>query len=164
MNIFVPYPNAKRNAEMLDDLRLNKMIVESSQMLCSALHRYGVEDIPYKNSYPKHPCTLWAGDTHGNAQYLYNLARWMLEERKLRGFGPHKCSGVLDFVSKNLSSIVRGPTTPFVNCTADYKWLPVHAAYKFQMCKKWDEDVKRPKWTRRGPPGFYINHLTHGSV
>jgi hypothetical protein len=157
MNIFVPYPSAKANAEMLDDLRLNKMILESAQMLCSVLHRYGVADIPYKNAYHHHPCTLWAGNTYGNAQYLLALAKWMLLEREYRGFYQrHKCSGVLDFVQKNLSVLVKGPTTPFENCT-EYKHLPVHKAYKIQLVDKWKNDIKPPKWTRRGPPSFLLS-------
>lgn len=158
MNIFVPYRKASLNAQMLDDLRLNKMILEGAQMLCSALHRHNASDVPYKNAHERHPCTLWTGNTQGNFQYLYNLAMQMLLEREYRtGREPstHKCYAVIQWCFKHRHMLVAGPTTPFVNCTTDYKHLPVHEAYKKQMVDKWNSDVRKPTWKRRGPPEFY---------
>lgn len=156
MNIFVPHRKARLNAEILDDLRLNKMILESAQMLCSVLHKHNVADIPYAKAHANHPCTLWAGETQGNYQYLLQLGYHMCNERMYRrpASPNHKCEGVLDFCFRHRHVIPAGAMTPFANCTM-YKDHPTHEAYRMQLTDKWNSDIKPPKWTRRGAPDFY---------
>ena len=71
MNIFATSESEVESALALDDKRIVKMILESGQMLSSALHRHGVNHPKlYRPSYQKHPCTMWAGNTRSNFIWL----------------------------------------------------------------------------------------------
>lgn len=160
MNIFVPYPNIKFNATVLDDLRLNKMVLENAQMLHAVLHRYGVtnDDYPnlYRLSHANHPCTRWAGNTRSNFEYVIDLAAHMERERLRRGFNPHKSATRCNEVKQFVPIIPEGELTPHPNCTSDFKHITdVHEAYRKQLTKKWREDGKQPVWSRRDPPLIY---------
>lgn len=51
MNIFATDPCPIKSAQFLDDKRVIKMILESAQMLCTALHQLGYDkEIPYKQT------------------------------------------------------------------------------------------------------------------
>lgn len=53
MNLFVSDLDPCQAARNLDDKRVNKMILETAQMLCCALHARGIA-APYKpTSFPK---------------------------------------------------------------------------------------------------------------
>lgn len=154
MNIFVPFKTIEENAICLDNLRLNKMVLESTQMLCTSLRRYGVMP-PYKENHPNHPCTLWAGKTRTNFLYLLKLAMEMEKERLFRGMNPHKSVSVLNFCEDHASLVPEGELTMFKNCTKDFKHIDdVHLAYQYQLAKKWKEDKKPPVWFNRTPPCF----------
>lgn len=157
MNIFVPYPDVKRNAEMLDDLRLSKMVLESAQMLCAALRRHGGgDDDLYRISHANHPCTIWTGDTRSNFMYLVRLGRAIERERLERLMNPSKSILMVEHCAKFKGDIPTGKLTPFVNCTSDFKSTSdVHEAYQNQMGLKWSKDVREPNWRFRGPPPFY---------
>lgn len=64
MNIFILHEDPVVAAKMHCDQHLNKMILESAQMLSTALHhlvptelKSDLKDI-YKPAYQRHPCTL----------------------------------------------------------------------------------------------------------
>jgi len=61
MNIFVVSPDTMECAKALDDLRLNKMIIETAQLLSTAMRVQGYtgNDI-YKSTHVNHPCAVWA--------------------------------------------------------------------------------------------------------
>ena len=72
MNIFVLDESPVTSAQMQCDKHIVKMPLETAQMLCSVWHRYGVGDlVPYKEVHKKHPCTLWAGDSMDNYDWLW---------------------------------------------------------------------------------------------
>lgn len=61
MNIFLTSFNPKEAASHLDDLRLNKMILETAQLLSSAYrHLFGDDELLYKDTHLNHPCSIWA--------------------------------------------------------------------------------------------------------
>jgi hypothetical protein len=50
------------------------MILESAQILCTVINeKAGYQLTPYKSTHKNHPCTLWAGASVSNAQWLFNL-------------------------------------------------------------------------------------------
>lgn len=119
MNIFALSIDPTKAARMMCDKHIPKMIVESAQMMASALRRHedtlmkgfpqyeSVDDLftqkqivtkkgtPYKGGYANHPCTVWAGDTWANFYWLGEHACGLLREFRLR-FGErsveHACS------------------------------------------------------------------------
>ena len=79
MNIFVVNEDPSEAAVSLCDKHVPKMIVETTQMLVSALRRHGAGDeqvpltksgTPHKGGYRHHPATVWTGDSRGNAEWL----------------------------------------------------------------------------------------------
>ena len=100
MNIFVLHTNPETAARMHCDKHVPKMCVEAAQMMASALRRHGATDeqmpltksgTPYKGGYAHHPCTVWAGDSMGNYQWLANHAIALCIEYKLRFGKTHAC-------------------------------------------------------------------------
>ena len=72
MNIFVLDECPVISAQMQCDKHIVKMPLETAQMLCSVWHRYGQGmNVPYKEAHKNHPCTLWAGDTMDNYNWLW---------------------------------------------------------------------------------------------
>lgn len=177
MNIFAMFPDNRsgfpnpENARCLDDLRLNKMIVESVQLLSTVLSPME-DDRLYKPTHANHPCTIWARESLGNAAWLVRYTRSLLTERSARGFTKvHKSGIVLDYCqellvqlsvgSKDVLGVVFSHSdftemTPFVNCTTNHKHIAdVHEAYRAEMCLKWSTDKRAPKWTNQTTPSFY---------
>lgn len=115
MNIFTIEKNEQgdvdwiASAKALDNYRVVKMILESCQMLSTVLRNQGVEDdLLYKATHAKHPCTLWAAKSSGNFLSLCEHTYAMLEEYTERFGKKHKSGAVLDrcvelFDEKNFS-------------------------------------------------------------
>lgn len=94
MNIFYLDRNADLAAHKHCDQHVNKMILESAQLLSTAVHVLGFPNSRkiYKATHEKHPCTLWLTQRLENCRWLYNLA-FHLNEERLPRFGslePHK--------------------------------------------------------------------------
>lgn len=163
MNIFATDPNPVVSALALDDRRLNKMIVESAQMLSMALYRYDVHDpVLYKHvySYSKHPCTLWAGRTRKNFEWLVMHALAMCEVYKKNNKKIHASEAVILKCWDYTHRIPKGELEQHPNCTdfknAMYSHLTIYEKYKEYLNLKWSfRDKQKPKWTNRKIPNFY---------
>ena len=83
MNIFVLDHDIKRCAQAHCDQHVSKMILESVQMLCTALNKKGFET-PYRSTHVKHPCVLWAGLSFDNFTWLIHLAEALNREYRFR--------------------------------------------------------------------------------
>ena len=69
MNIFVVSADHQQCAQALDDRRLIKMILETAQMLSTALAEVETGNVAlYKPTHLNHPCTRWvmSSDIHRN--------------------------------------------------------------------------------------------------
>mgnify|MGYP006409161793 FL=1 len=96
MNIFVLHEQPDVAAQMLCDKHVVKMILESAQMLCTVAHNHGY-DAPYRRTHPKHPCTLWAGKSQENWDWLASHALAMSGEYTRRYGKTHKSRSVIDW-------------------------------------------------------------------
>jgi hypothetical protein len=95
MNIFIFDLDHKTNARYHCDRHNNKMILESAQVLCSALHINGLSfDWMYKPTHLKHGCVLWAAESWENWSYLTGLLLALRDEKIFRTGKDHK-SGIL---------------------------------------------------------------------
>lgn len=75
MNIFYLHHDPRICAQYHVDKHVVKMILESVQILCTALHLNNYKDhIPYKATHIKHPCVLWAASAQCNWYWLKELA------------------------------------------------------------------------------------------
>lgn len=154
MNIFVtdecPYACAKN----LDDKRIVKMVLETAQMLSTAvrLHGYVGTDV-YKATHANHPCNVWARESKGNFIWLLDHADGLLCEYTKRFNKFHASTDTIVINRYLLSLIPPGERTPFANCAAnaslgvDFKnESNVIKAYKNYLTVRWDNDKRKPTW------------------
>src|SRR6056297_897165 len=101
MNIFVLDNDIKKCAHYHCDQHVIKMILESTQILCTALNLKGYET-PYKSTHTKHPCVKWAGQSYSNFQWLTELAFALNDEYKYRyeKDTDHKSIETLEYVQQ----------------------------------------------------------------
>ncbi|HBD10578.1 MAG TPA: hypothetical protein DCZ13_00430 [Porticoccaceae bacterium] len=83
MNIFVLDQNIERCARYHCDKHVVKMILESVQLLCTALDKKGYST-PYKPTHEKHPCVLWVEASYANFLWLNELAVALNDEYRYR--------------------------------------------------------------------------------
>lgn len=100
MNIFYTSDDPVQAARDLCDQHVNKMIVESAQMMSTAIRRhapelnYGIIKI-YKPAYQRHPCTIWAGDSREHFLWLHSHATAIYLEFRKRYKNDHKTGRML---------------------------------------------------------------------
>ena len=86
-----------KSAKSQDNYRVVKMILESCQMLCTAINlQHGKKVTPYKNAHPRHPSTLWVCESSANFERLVEHTLAMLDEYTERFGKIHKCAAVLE--------------------------------------------------------------------
>jgi hypothetical protein len=144
VNIFVTNKCPYESARFLDDKRVVKMVLESMQMLGSALILNGGTS-PYKLTHQNHPCTQWVSENHSNYWWLYQHFVALCEEYTKRYDKIHKCEQYRDWLIDGAEFLPDGDLTEFVNCTP-YKDKPVTEAYRQTLRDKWKADKRRPTW------------------
>lgn len=95
MNIFILDTDPEICASYHCDQHLHKMILESAQLLSTSARARGFVEIDswlYKDTHPKHPCTLWTQASNHNMHWLCTLA---IELNALRTNGDH---GSMDII------------------------------------------------------------------
>jgi hypothetical protein len=86
-----------KSAQSQDNYRVVKMILESTQMLCTTLNLlHGEQVTRYKNAHVNHPSTKWVRESSDNFESLVYHTLAMMEEYTERFNKIHKCSGVLN--------------------------------------------------------------------
>lgn len=166
MNLFVTDPNPLSCAIVLDDRRLIKAVLETTQLIST------VVGCGYRPTHPNHPVTLWVGQGIRTSQalpYLPNLA-WTfahlhaLNREYCYRFGKtHKSMEhwpTLLRAAKNLGMEMGRAAQPakFQNSARnaaqglDFTHLPVPQSYREYLSAKWDRFDKNPKWTKAKPP------------
>jgi hypothetical protein len=160
MNIFVTSACPKKSAAALDDKRVVKMVLESAQMLSTAINEHGGV-APYKSTHKNHPANVWARTTRSNYMWLYAHFKALCEEYTNRYGKVHKCeSYVMDF--KRLAiHIPEGTITMFANCAANasigisYKDdTDVFQAYRKYLSARWQTDKRKPTWKNNTEPAW----------
>ena len=164
MNIFVLHPEPGRAARMMCDKHIPKMVVETMQMLGSVVIRHGAhpEDMPLtsqgtplKGGYHKHPCTVWAGETRANYNWLCRHGFGLLNEYRLRFDKIHACREAIEWLSHMAHFIPQegGTMTPFAQAMPEqYKGDRAHYAYRAYYASekahfaKWERGTPAPDW------------------
>lgn len=99
MNIFAiegnkNHINWQLSARSLDNLRIVKMLLETTQLLCTALNENNIKS-PYKSFNPKHPSCSWVIESSENWLSLYSYAEELTKEYTKRFDKEHKCCYVI---------------------------------------------------------------------
>ncbi len=166
MNLFATDPNPIIAAQHLDDIRLNKMITESCQMLVIALVANGLpkhkipltkSGQPYKTKgHANHPITKWTGRTRGNFLWHVMYLEAMMIEYHHRTGKTRAGVDVIDTAISNINLIPDGVQEPFHNSSlySDNDVRGVIYCYRLTMGDKWMKDKIKVKWTKRKPPDW----------
>ena len=165
MNIFVLDECPIQSAQMQCDKHVVKMPLETAQMLCSVWHRYGLGDkVPYKEAHKNHPCTLWAGDSAENYEWLWQHGMELCFEYTRRYNKIHKCQQVimdLDKLHATMFYYCDTNGTPHPQCMPDeYKcnYLRIHNnAVRAYRCYYVNDKKDIAKWEKSRPmPMWYL--------
>lgn len=165
MNIFAVSKHPRKCARALDDKRLNKMILETAQILCTRINLMeGRQVTPYRNCHVHHPIMQWVKDQQPNGSmfWLYELGIAYGEEIQHRFKRKHACQLVIEGLTLNWSILLDIPSFMFNlefyngarhrGLDLDYTHLPVHRAYREYLRMRWTLDKREPKWTNRNEP------------
>jgi hypothetical protein len=154
MNIFVLDENIEKCAEYHCDQHVVKMILESVQMLCTALNKKGIS-VPYKPTHINHPCVLWVEQSFDNFLWLKNLTFALNKEFRFRyeKKQDHKSIFVLNDISTYRYK--RRGLTEFAQAMPEQYKVPgdpVKAYRQFYLGEK----MAFAKWTKRRIPGWAL--------
>jgi hypothetical protein len=126
------------------------MILESVQMLCTALNKKGFTT-PYKSTHIKHPCVLWVEESFENFLWLKDLALELNTEYRFRyeKDSDHKSISVLSEIT-NCSYENKG-LTEFAQAMPDEYKVPGDAVKAYRQFYL-GEKMKFAKWSKRSVP------------
>lgn len=150
MNIFYLDRDIGRAVRYHCDRHVVKMPLETAQILCTALHRYGI-GAPYRPTHAKHPSVLWAGDSLSHWRWLRRFGKALCREYSHRYGRRHASEDIIDGL----------PETPPI---PDSGWREPPQAMP-DACKRADpvegyrafyraEKAGFAKWTGRRLPPF----------
>ncbi|MCY4044446.1 MAG: hypothetical protein OXE99_05140 [Cellvibrionales bacterium] len=150
MNIFVLDENIQKCAQYHCDQHAIKMILESVQMLCTALNKKNIHT-PYKSTHINHPCVLWVEESYDNFEWLTQLALALNSEYRYRfdKHADHKSIIVLQAIQKH--HYEKKGLTDFPQAMPDEYKVPgdaVKAYRNFYIGEK----LTFAKWTKREVP------------
>ena len=156
MNIFVLDKNIEKCARYHCDQHVVKMILESVQMLCTALNKKEIIT-PYKSTHQNHPCVLWVERSFDNFSWLGNLAFALNNEYRFRleQEVDHKSISVLnelfnhDYEKRGLTEFAQAMPETY-KVPGD----PVRAYRQFYLGEK----MAFAKWTKRSIPDWVLDH------
>ena len=84
MNIFVTNTCPIKSAIILDDKRLIKMVLETTQLLSTTLSILGSEKAPYKPTHKNHPCSVWVRESLDNFLWCVEYGLALCDEYTLQ--------------------------------------------------------------------------------
>lgn len=170
MNIFIFSLDHETNVRYYPDQYVSKMVLETAQMLCTALrsnipekHLIGLNI--YKAFNPNHPCCKWTAESYSNFKWLASLGYWINKEFNYRYGHNHLSVQEIDicikFMNENKQFIpyfkYETKFTDFPQCMPDkYKVsLDVVQSYRNYFI---GEKLNFAKWTKRPVPEWINNN------
>lgn len=155
MNIFFLHPDPAEAARLHCDKHVGKMLVETAQMLSTALRLNGF-DLGYKPAYVNHPMTVWVRSGAANYGWALDLADGLAAEFTHRFGREHKTAGVLEELRHGgdwAARLGEGRSTPVPLCMPEpYKVAgdPVASYRNFYRAEK----ARFARYTNRPVPDF----------
>lgn len=146
MNIFASYPCPELSAGFLDDKRAMKMIVESAQLLCNAVHVVcpkKVESWMYKPTHINHPCSMWTRESGANFNWLWLHAAHLCERYRRTYHKIHKSASIIGQLHDFYREMPDREQTEFPNCTT-VEHPDVSYCYREYLREKWRNDKRTP--------------------
>ena len=162
MNLFVLDNDPEIAAQMMCDKHIPKMVVETYQMLGSALRRHGATDDqmpltqagkPLKGGYHHHPVTKWVGDSICNFAWTYLHGRALCDEYTFRYGKVHSCEKGIKHMADMFDMVPTGPQTPYAQAMPDQlksaNAIDSYRRYYISEKRyfaKWNKGRQQPTW------------------
>ena len=156
MNIFFLDKTPSFSARYLCDKHVPKMLLESAQMLSTAVQKYTdrIEEL-YKPAYPNHPMTKWVGFNRDCFRWALENAVFISQEYCKRFKKLHKSSKIINNIYDNnyIDDIPDGFFKEPPQCMPDeYKHKNYVTAYRRyyntdkKYFAKWEKGRSCPEW------------------
>ncbi|MCP4954534.1 pyrimidine dimer DNA glycosylase/endonuclease V [Photobacterium aquimaris] len=154
MNIFILDDDIEKCAQYHCDQHVVKMILESVQLLCTALNKKGFTT-PYKSTHINHPCVLWVEQSYDNFLWLKALAIALNKEYKFRydKDNDHKSIAVLNTIAACSYDAIG--LTAFAQAMPDTYKVEGDAITAYRDFYRGDKSTFA-KWTKRAPPPWFV--------
>jgi hypothetical protein len=156
MNIFVLDNDPIECAKLHCDKHVVKMILETAQLLCTAIHTYTNGELvpPYKPTHKNHPCTVWVRESIENFMWTADLGVQLALEYEHRYGKQHKSAGVISWCLMNCPRFPHVPMTDHVLCMPDeckQDGLAIQSYINYYILKAQTMDMRytnreRPDW------------------
>jgi hypothetical protein len=168
MNIFALYQQPRLSARVHCDQHLHKMILESAQLVSSAMYlraHIDLQGVLYKPAYLGHPCTNWTAQSNHNILWVCELADELAIIRDELDCPYHASSEVIKTVRDYMGQefpytdarhadprIFCGPA--FISLRTDIPTEEKYRRYYNYKRKQWEAEGKKMTWNNRPTPSF----------
>lgn len=153
MNIFVIDPNPVAAANLPDKLVV-KMVLETAQLLSTALRLNGADDeLLYRATHENHPCSIWTRATRGNFLWLCHHGLALCDQYTARYGKIHKSRAIIERCEELLLLIPDGKLQPFaLAMPEEFKGENTYSSYRTYLTHKsyfqdgWKKSVQMPNY------------------
>jgi len=158
MNIFVLDASPEDAAQQMCDKHVVKMILESAQLLSTAIRELLGDAVAderqcYKKTHVNHPCSKWTRETWGNYNWLHRHSVALCDEYTRRYGKVHKCESLISRIWKPGGIALRCDRTPFAQCMPDQYKVDGDAVSAYRKYYK-GEKAYFAKW-KLGEPEWW---------
>jgi hypothetical protein len=156
MQIYFTDNNPKKCAQVIDNLRVSKLICETAQCLNYAAMRHGYIGTVglsqnQKSAYLNNPIVKWLSESKQNYKWGLVHLKALLQVKSKRFGTAHLFVKHVNSLSKLIKYIPNGELTEFPNVTKNYKHIkPTTEAYQLHLLEKWEESKRKVSWNERG--------------
>jgi hypothetical protein len=152
MNIFILDEDPKQCAQYHCDKHIVKMILESAQMLSTAVRHTGI-DAGYKATHQNHPCNKWVRESICNYHWLWELSYQLNKEWQYR-YGHTRNHKSFDMILT-----LPDPELPLKGLTPFAKAMPKEFTHfdSVSAYRKYYRENKAhiASWKKRGQPTWW---------
>ena len=162
MNIFCLDEDPVIAAQYHCDKHNCKMILEATQLLCTAFWMQGIE-APYRKTHFNHPIAIWARASKKNFDWLFDHAIALCDEYTFRYGKFHKSASILMWVNKNRHELKFDAIeqTEFAVAISQEQRCRMHpnfenlsVVHKYREYYNYDK-ASFCKWTKRKPQEWF---------
>jgi hypothetical protein len=156
VNIFILSNNPKTAAQYHNDKHCIKMILEHTQLLCTAVqtHCPSVVEGLYKITHLNHPCSKWTRESRENFLWLCEMTEELFQEYTRRYDKHHKSYAIFKKCMEYAEHIPSKGLTPFAQAMPDqYKDQDAVKAYRTYYLND-KKDIS--KWKTGNTPEWWI--------
>lgn len=147
MNLFILDLDFEKNASYHVDKHVNKIILEATQICCTALNKHNIVT-PYKSTHIHHKIVKWA-NLRSNFIWTINYGLTLCKEFTYRRNKQHKCEAILKDIREHYYILDPGWSAFVLAMPEDCKTNDVVESYRLYYNKH-----KRHlfQWSKRSIP------------